>query len=349
MLDEYKVLAGSTAAAEEKHDLYNQVYTSDLILYVGDIFMSRVLKFWEWSDFIFDMTSGREAKRHAKLIDDFIKSAIKKKMKEYLSGNKDDKRKRKTFINLLLELHFETQELSEEDLCAEVKTHISAGYETVSDTMTWALYLIGLYPDVQEKIHEELDGIFGSDVDRCATENDLNDLKYLDCVLKETQRLYSVVPMIARDIKEDSNICKKIQFVQINRYTQSAILIPRTGGYPIRKGSTCVILSYFLHRDKEVFPDPEKFDPDRFLPENAVNIPEFGFIPFSAGPRNCIGQKFAVMEMKTTVSHILRNYNIESLDSRDKVLPIMKITLHPSIPIRIRIRPRRNRKAGETA
>ncbi|GFT64994.1 hypothetical protein TNCV_3615001 [Trichonephila clavipes] len=60
----------------------------------------------------------------------------------------------------------------------------TVGYETVSDTMTWALYLIGLYPDVQEKIHEELDRIFGSDVDRCVTENDLNELKYLDCVLK---------------------------------------------------------------------------------------------------------------------------------------------------------------------
>ncbi|GFR08846.1 cytochrome P450 4V2 [Trichonephila clavata] len=284
-----------------------------------DICMTRVLKFWEWSDFIFDMTSGREAKRHIKLIDDFIKSSIKEKKKEYLSGNKNDKRKRKTFMNLLLELHFETQELSEEDLWAEVKTLISAGYETVSDTMTWALYLIGLHPDVQEKIHEELDRIFGSDVDQHVTESDLNDLKYLDCVLKETQRIYSAAPIIGREIKEDANIC----------------------GYPIPKGSTCAILLYFLHRDKEVFPDPEKFHPDRFLPENAINIPEFGFIPFSGGPRNCIGQKFAVMEMKTIMASILRNYSVESLDSRDKVLPIMKITLHPSIPIRIRIKPRR--------
>ncbi|GFU27688.1 cytochrome P450 4c3 [Nephila pilipes] len=112
-------------------------------------------------------------------------------------------------------------------------------------------------------------------------------------------------------------------------------------GYTVPKGSTCALLIYFLHRDKDVFPEPEKFDPDRFLPENYVKIPEYGYIPFSAGPRNCIGQKFAVMEMKTVISSILRSYTIESLDSRDKVLPIMQITLHPSVPIRVKIRPRR--------
>ncbi|PRD32972.1 UNVERIFIED_CONTAM: Cyp4c3 [Trichonephila clavipes] len=143
------------------------------------------------------------------------------------------------------------------------------GYESVSVTITWALFLVGLHPDVQEKIHEELDRTFGSDLDRFVTENDLNDFKYLDCVLKESQRLYSAVPMITRNLQEDSNIC----------------------GCSIPKGSTCIVLFYFLHKDKEVFPDPEKFDPDRFLPENAVNIPECGFIPFSAGPRNCIGNK----------------------------------------------------------
>ncbi|GFU38378.1 probable cytochrome P450 4d20, partial [Nephila pilipes] len=80
------------------------------------------------------------------------------------------------------------------------------GHETVSHTITWALYLIGLYPDVQAKIHEELDRIFGTDTERDVTESDLNDLKYLNCVLKETNRLYAVVPMIGRQAEEDMNI-----------------------------------------------------------------------------------------------------------------------------------------------
>ncbi|GFS74085.1 cytochrome P450 4V2, partial [Nephila pilipes] len=80
------------------------------------------------------------------------------------------------------------------------------GHETVAHTITWALYLVGLYPDVQAKIHEELDGIFGTDQNRYVTETDLNDLKYLECVLKETNRLYSVVPIIARHLHEDTEI-----------------------------------------------------------------------------------------------------------------------------------------------
>ncbi|GFY67265.1 cytochrome P450 4V2 [Trichonephila inaurata madagascariensis] len=314
----YETMLGTSIGALEK----NSAYYITAMNRITDIALSRMLKVWEYPDFIFKLTSGREEKRHVKVIEDFTKSVIQEKKKQYLSWKKDnDKRKRKAFMDMLLELHFETQELSEEDICEEVNTFVSAGYETVSLTMTWALYLIGLYPDVQAKIHEELDRIFGSDVDRYVTESDLNDLKYLDCVLKETKRVYAVVPIIGRFLREDTDIC----------------------GYTIPKGSNCFILISSLHKDKEVFPDPEKFDPDRYLPENFAKIPEYAYIPFSAGPRSCIGQKFAVMEMKTVISSILRNYTIESLDSRDKVLPMNQITLHPSMHIRVRINPRRIR------
>ncbi|GFS92992.1 cytochrome P450 4V2 [Nephila pilipes] len=199
---------------------------------------------------------------------------IQEKKKQYLRGNKENAtEKRKAFMHLLLERHFETQEFSEEDICEEVNTFVAAGHDTVAITIAWALYLIGLYPDVQTKIHEELDRIFGTDEKRDVTERDLNDLEYLDCVLKETNRIYTAVPIISRYLQKDTKIC----------------------GYTIPKGSICAVLIYFLHRDKDVFPEPEKFDPDRFLPENSAKIPEYGYIPFSAGPRNYIGQKFAVM------------------------------------------------------
>ncbi|GBO42863.1 Cytochrome P450 4c3, partial [Araneus ventricosus] len=116
-------------------------------------------------------------------------------------------------------------------------------------------------------------------------------------------------------------------------------------GQTLPKGTSCIILTYFLHRDEEVFPNPEKFDPDRFSPEKCLKIPELAYVPFGAGPRNCIGQRFALMEIKTLVSAILRNFTIESLDPRDKILSFIYITLRPSSPIRIRIRPRKNQKS----
>ncbi|GFU12652.1 cytochrome P450 4V2 [Nephila pilipes] len=97
-------------------------------------------------------------------------------------------------MDLLLEKHFTTQELSTEDICEEVNTFVAAGHETVALTIGWALYLIGLYPDVQTKIHEELDWIFGTDEKREVTERDLNDLKYLDCVLKSQERKQTLLP-----------------------------------------------------------------------------------------------------------------------------------------------------------
>ncbi|GBM28366.1 Cytochrome P450 4c3 [Araneus ventricosus] len=244
---------------------------------------------------------------------------IQDKKKRYLSGQRDqDNRKRKALLDLLLDRHMEAGELSEEDIREEVDTFALAGHETVSAAIAWALYLIGLHSDVQTKLHKEMDKVFGDDKKQPASERDLSDLQYLDCVLKETNRLYPTAPLFGREIQEDTNIC----------------------GHIIPNGTSCAIATYFLHRDEEVFPDPERFDPERFSPENCLKIPEYAYIPFSAGPRNCIGQRFAMMEIKVVISSILRNFSIESLDTRDKVKPLIFITLHPSPPIRIRIRPR---------
>ncbi|GFT01758.1 cytochrome P450 4V2 [Nephila pilipes] len=287
---------------------------------IAELFMSRIYKFWQWPDFLFKFTSAyREGMQHVKLFQDLANSVIQEREKYYSSNSERIARtKRKVLIDTLLELHFETQELTKDDVMEEVLTFLMAGHETISFTLIWALYLIGLHPKVQEKIHEELDNVFGEDLERKVTEEDLCDLKYLSCVLQETNRLYTIVPVFGREILEDTVI----------------------SDYPVPKGASCFILAYFLHRDETVFPDPEKFDPDRFLPENAAKIPEGAYVPFSAGPRNCIGQRFADIEMKTILSSILRHYNFHSLDPRDKVLPVMNITLNPSTDVRIRIRPR---------
>ncbi|XP_055948627.1 cytochrome P450 4V2-like [Argiope bruennichi] len=287
---------------------------------MGDTFMSRIYNFWMWPEFIFRLTkSGKDFHYHLKVIQDFTISVIKKKKARYLQNQEEfEKKKRKALMDMLLERHFKFQDMNEDDIREEVDTFIMEGHDTIAISMIWTLYLIGLYPEVQAKLHEELDRAFGSDRDSAITIDDLNNLNYMECVIKESNRIYTIVPIFGRQIYEDTDIC----------------------GYTVPKGSSCMVLNYYLHRDEAIFPDPEKFDPDRFLPENAANIPEYGFLPFSAGPRNCIGKVFAMQEMKTILSYILRRFVLQSLDGREKVLPVFHVTLNNSIPVRIRIRNR---------
>ncbi|GIX77503.1 cytochrome P450 4c3 [Caerostris extrusa] len=169
--------------------------------------------------------------------------------------------------------------------------YYTEGHDTVAVTVKWALYLIGLYPEVQEKIHQELDSVLGADSKGPLSVGELNEFKCLECVLKECNRLYPPGALIGRKISEDISIC----------------------GYTIPKRAHVVVSLFLVHRDEVVFPDPEKFDPDRFLPENSTHIPECSYIPFAAGPRGCIGRVFAEMEVKVLVCHILRSFSLHSL------------------------------------
>ncbi|GIY45802.1 cytochrome P450 4g1 [Caerostris darwini] len=132
----------------------------------------------------------------------------------------------------------------------------------------------------------------------------------------ESNRLYPPAPAIARKISEDIPIC----------------------GYKIPKRAHVIVSSFLVHRDEDVFPDPKRFDPERFLPENSTHIPECAYIPFLTGPRDCIGRVFAEMEVKVLACHILRNFSLHSLDSRDQVLPLAKLSLQSSQPTRIKFR-----------
>ncbi|CAL1268168.1 unnamed protein product [Larinioides sclopetarius] len=312
-----KTTLGTSIAAQENSD--SQYVKS--VTRAGEIIMGRIVNTLHWVDFFFNfMELGKELNQHLKVLHNFTMSVIQEKKRKLLSGDPElgTKKKRMALMDLLLEHHIKTKSLTEEDIREEVDTFAFEGHDTTSMGISWALYLIGLHKDVQEKVHEELDGIFGDDTERHANTDDLKDMKYLDCVLKESQRIYPSVPVIARQINEDTNI----------------------SGYPIPKGTISLVHIHSLHRDERWFPNPEKFDPDRFLPENCTNRHPFAYIPFSAGPRNCIGQRFAQMEEKIIVSTVLRHYTLESLDQRDKLPPAPELILRSSLPIRIKIRPR---------
>ncbi|CAN7947280.1 unnamed protein product [Ixodes hexagonus] len=185
--------------------------------------------------------------------------------------------------------------------------------------ISWALFLIGHNPVEQQKLHEELDSIFGDDTERHVNYEDMKELGYLECVIKESQRIYPSVPFYGRLCEEPFQL----------------------GGTTLPKGTTVQVANYFLNRDPKVFPKPEEFHPERFLPENSKGRHPFAFVPFSAGPRNCIGQKFAMSEEKIIMANILRKYKLKSLTHRDEVGLVAEIVLRPKNGLRIKFIPRK--------
>ncbi|KAB7506176.1 Cytochrome P450 4C1 [Armadillidium nasatum] len=243
-----------------------------------------------------------------------IRERKKKRIELKLSGenkkkNNDEvlgKKKRLAFLDMLLEYAEEHETLSDEDIREEVDTFMFEGHDTTAAAINWALYLLGQNPEIQNKAYEEIESIFGKS-EREATSSDLREMKYLECCIKEALRLFPSVPLFGRELKEDIKI----------------------GEYVIPKGTSVMISTYRLHRDSEVFPDPEAFKPERFFPENSVNRNPYAYIPFSAGPRNCIGQKFALMEEKVILSTFLRNFRVESTQNVQDLNLVGELILRP--------------------
>ncbi|OQR71070.1 cytochrome P450 4V2-like [Tropilaelaps mercedesae] len=269
---------------------------------VGASIIERISKPWRWVDFLYNISAdGRRYNHSLKILHDFTRKVIADRKAEILAMRTNQKvslkdedlgvKKRRPFLDLLLETHLKNPELLNlEGIREEVDTFMFEGHDTTAMGISWVLYLLAENPDAQAKVHQELDEIFGNDTERLITTEDLFRMKYIECCIKEAQRLYPSVPFIARRISEDTMV----------------------GGHKIKTGTIALLYIYGLHRDEEVFPDPERFDPERFLPENSVGRNPFAYVPFSAGPRNCIGQKFAQMELKVMVASTLRRFSLRS-------------------------------------
>ncbi|XP_023240248.1 cytochrome P450 4C1-like [Centruroides sculpturatus] len=224
-------------------------------------------------------------------------------------------KKKRAFLDLLLFHHLTNGTLSEKDVKEEVDTFMIAGFPSVTMGIGWTLYLLGLHQDIQEKVFEELKEIFAEEEDRMINTEDLRKMKYLECVIQESNRIYPPVPLILRR--------------NVSEMKVGDIILPLN--------SSIMICIYALHHNPTVYENPEIFHPDRFLPENFQKRHPYAFLPFSAGPRNCIGQKFATMEMKTVLANVIRNFKVYSLDSRDKMFESLDTILRPKFGIRMYI------------
>lgn len=162
---------------------------------------------------------------------------------------------------------------------------------------------------------EEIDGMFENPEyfqnDKITFEAVTSGLKYLERCINETMRLYPPVFMMFRQLES---------YLELNHNNKK---------YHLPAGVNVVVAPYLTHRNSEYFPSPEKFDPDRFLPEETAKRHACSFIPFSGGPRNCLGMKFAMMELKLVAAYLLRNFEISTTDKIHDIPLMPFVTLTP--------------------
>jgi len=216
------------------------------------------------------------------------------------AGLKDDldvddndvgEKKRMAFLDLLIESAQNGVVMTDQDIKEEVDTIMFEGHDTTAAGSSFFLCMMGLHQDIQAKVVEELDSIFG-DSDRPATFQDTLEMKYLERCLLETLRMYPPVPSIARQLNEEAKM-------------------PSTG-VVIPAGCTVIVATVKLHRRPDIYPNPTVFNPDNFLPEVSANRHYYAYVPFSAGPRSCVGRKYAMLKLKILLSTLLRNYRINA-------------------------------------
>ncbi|XP_016073201.1 PREDICTED: cytochrome P450 3A12-like [Miniopterus natalensis] len=224
-----------------------------------------------------------------KSVTDFFKKSVKK-MKE--SRLQDNQKHRVDFLQLMINSQNAKEAdshkaLSDLELVAQSIIFIFAGYETTSTSLSFFMYLLATHPDVQQKLQEEIDATFPNKAP--PTYDALIQMEYLDMVLNETLRLFPIAGRLERACKKD---------VEIN-----GVFIP--------KGTVVMVPNFILQRDPKYWSEPEEFRPERFSKENKDNINPYTYMPFGSGPRNCIGMRFAIMNMKVAIVRVLQNFSFK--------------------------------------
>jgi cytochrome P450 len=205
--------------------------------------------------------------------------------------------------------------MTHQQLRDEVVTLLTGGGESTTSSLAWTWYLLGMHPEVEYNLHQELDRVLGG---RVPTVNDIPQLVYTRMIIDEVLRLYPPLWLLMRRAVQDDEI----------------------EGYHIPKDTSLLWSAYLLHRHPDIWDDPEQFCPERFLPEQGKRRPHYGYIPFGGGPHICIGKTFALTEMTLIIATIAQRYRLE-LAPEQVIEPNPLLSLRPNKEICVYLRSRK--------
>jgi cytochrome P450 len=237
---------------------------------------------------------------------------------ELIAKRRKDFEGRSDLISLLIQASQKdgAKGITDKYLRDEVLNFLIAGHETTASSLSFCLYKLSQHPDVLSKVRAEIHSVLGGGEMKYES---LDKLHYLDKVINEVMRILPPVWAISREARADDNI----------------------DGYHIPKGCIVTVAPYYLHHRSDIWPDPHRFDPERFNEDEVKKRPKHTFHPFGLGPRTCIAETFARMEMKTFLVLFLRNFDFEI----DQDIPLethATVTLRPKYGLFLRAQERKD-------
>ncbi|XP_034833641.2 cytochrome P450 6k1-like [Maniola hyperantus] len=256
--------------------------------------------------------------------------AFMKKMFRIMVKSREENaetRESKDLLDALIKLKKDkidnNEEVSEDLLLAQAAIFLLGGFETSGSVLSWLTYEMTFNPDLQDKLYEELKEAKERIGDKDFDSQLLTELTYLNCCIKEGLRKYSSMGWLDRIAIADYRIDDKVT---------------------VKAGMPVYVNSIGMHYDPEYFPDPEKFDPDRFLPENEKDIKQYTYMPFGEGPRLCIGSRFAQTTLRHALSSVFLNFKLYPVAGKPKPIDVKidnrSVLYLPGEPLYVRFEPR---------
>jgi cytochrome P450 len=298
-----RTLFGRTLGAAHAHEIVDAF--SDYQRHVGQMALPSLLGLPDWLPRWRKPAVARSVRRIHRVLDEIIAS--------YRADRSTD---RNAVIGQLLDARDEEtgRPLSPEALRYEAAVLFMAGHETTANTLAWAWYLLSQAPEVEARLHAELDGTLAG---RLPTIGDIAALPYTRAVIDETLRLYPPVPLLAREAVRDVSLRRR----------------------PLKRGSVVIVAPWLLHRHKLFWDDPDAFIPERFLP-GAERPPEkYAYLPFSVGPRVCAGMAFGLTETVLCLATLAQGFALR-LAPGARVDPVCRLTLRPEGGLAMLLEPR---------